>query len=146
MDVASLGLGVIPSGLDVMPRRRIRTYLVPLFSASSSTRNRSLKMRAILSLETSETIYQSVRFHIPEEPNLQQHRCENLKCDNVKPRLCSLERKIIFNTSEASFYQVYLCCRSGHCPEALGSLYRSPPGVAVPVHVFGIPGCGARIY
>jgi hypothetical protein len=83
LDVASLGLGVMPPGLDTMPCRRIKTCLVPLFSASSSTRNWALKVEAILSLETSVNTYQSARLHVPEEPNLQQHRCENLKFRTV---------------------------------------------------------------
>jgi hypothetical protein len=39
----------------------------------------------VSSFETSETIYPKTQRNIPEDMNLQQHRCENLKFSESKP-------------------------------------------------------------
>jgi hypothetical protein len=50
-------------------------YLLVLAEIISST----LKMEAICSSETSVATQQTTRRHIPEDDNLHNHRCENLK-------------------------------------------------------------------
>jgi hypothetical protein len=42
----------------------------------------TFKMKAAQSFVTSLILFQATRRHIPQDLNLQQQRCENLKCDN----------------------------------------------------------------
>ena len=105
MDVASLGLGVIPSGLDVMPRRRIKTYLVPfIFSIR--------RYKELVPEDEGNTVARNVGNHLPICTVSCPRRTESSAAPlwepdmwQCKPRLCSLDRKIIFNMSRAWFYQ-----------------------------------------
>ena len=58
--------------------RFVRIFLGPPTFLQQVTKDRTLKMRTSLSLETSGSDCPSMQGHIPEERNPQLNRCENL--------------------------------------------------------------------
>jgi hypothetical protein len=68
-----------------------------------------LEAAEIKSSERKVTIYQSNRRYIPEEFNLQQYRCENLKFI------------IITNTVEPGYNDIGLCDTSSIAPDILST-------------------------
>jgi hypothetical protein len=61
-------------------------HITSIFKVENKSRKKHSHMKVICSYETSVNVW-STRFHIPEDGNIHNYRCGNLKFHNPDPLL-----------------------------------------------------------